>query len=141
ALYGDDPKEAERKEAEKQEAAAREAQQRALAVKLAQLQAVQLQNQNQVLLGGLQRGGGGFQPMPGIGPNGLMYNLPPSYESSSEPRLKLGPGEVEVHFGDDSLMKVVLLADVLDLETAYGKLTIPLSDVRRIDCGLRLTPD
>ena len=153
ALGGDDPKgeEAKKQEAEKKaadEKAKREADEKAAAVKAAKAaqeqaaaQAVlQAQVARQQLV--FQQRGIPIQPGGFGGPGmGGAYYFAPAVESASDTHLKLGPGEVEVRFGDDSIMRVVLLADVLDLETAYGKLTIPLSDVKRVDFGLRITPE
>jgi hypothetical protein len=47
---------------------------------------------------------------------------------------------VEVRFTDNSFMKLTVLDDKIDLMTPYGKLYIPIADIRRIECGLRV-PD
>jgi hypothetical protein len=44
----------------------------------------------------------------------------------------------EVRFNDGSLVRMTILQDDLEVNTKYGKLTIPLSDIRRIDLGLHL---
>jgi hypothetical protein len=44
----------------------------------------------------------------------------------------------EVRFNDGSLVRMNILQDDLDVMTTYGKLTIPLRDIRRIDLGLHL---
>jgi hypothetical protein len=139
ALGGDDP---QGEEAKKAEAARVEAAKKAEAEAAAAQAVLQAQVARQNLLAQqvvLQRG---IQPQPGFAVPGMggAYLYAPAAEAS-ETHLKLGPGEVEVRFGDDSIMRVVLLAEVLDLDTAYGKLTIPLSDVKRVDFGLRITPE
>ena len=48
------------------------------------------------------------------------------------------PNLAEVRFGDGSLVRVTILQDDLEVQTKYGKLTIPLRDIRRIDFGLHL---
>ncbi len=50
------------------------------------------------------------------------------------------PNLAEVRFGDGSLVRMTILQDELEVMTKYGKLTIPLREVRRIDFGLHL-PD
>ena len=50
------------------------------------------------------------------------------------------PNLAEVRFGDGSLVRVTILQDDLEVMTKYGKLTIPLREIRRIDFGLHL-PD
>jgi len=46
--------------------------------------------------------------------------------------------EVDVRFVDGSTMKLQLRDDKIELETTYGKLLIPVSEVKRIDFGLRI---
>jgi hypothetical protein len=50
------------------------------------------------------------------------------------------PNLAEVRFCDGSLVRVTILQDDLEVQTKYGKLNIPLRDIRRIDFGLHL-PD
>src|SRR5262245_8871415 len=44
----------------------------------------------------------------------------------------------EVRFNDGSLVRMNILQDDLEVMTKYGKLTIPLRDIRRVDLGLHL---
>src|SRR5436305_14618839 len=48
------------------------------------------------------------------------------------------PNLAEVRFGDGSLVRMTVLQDDLEVMTRYGKLTIPLREIRRIDFGLHL---
>lgn len=48
--------------------------------------------------------------------------------------------QAEVRFGDGSLVRMAILQESLDVMTKYGKLSIPLSDIRRIEFGMHL-PD
>jgi hypothetical protein len=50
------------------------------------------------------------------------------------------PNLAEVRFGDGSLVRMIILQDDLEVMTKYGKLTIPVREIRRIDFGLHL-PD
>lgn len=50
------------------------------------------------------------------------------------------PNHAEVRFGDGSLVRVTIMQDTLDVMTRYGKLTIPIQEIRRIDFGLHLPP-
>jgi hypothetical protein len=50
------------------------------------------------------------------------------------------PNFAEVRFSDGSLVRMTILQDELEVMTKYGKLTIPLREIRRIDFGLHL-PD
>jgi len=42
----------------------------------------------------------------------------------------------EVRFGDGSVVRMSILQDSLDVMTKYGKLTVPIGDIRRIEVGL-----
>jgi hypothetical protein len=47
--------------------------------------------------------------------------------------------EAEVHFADGSMVRAVLLHENLEVMTKYGKLSIPVRDIRRIDFGQHLS--
>jgi hypothetical protein len=51
------------------------------------------------------------------------------------------PPEAEVRCADDSILRVKLLDERLELVTKYGTLQIPVSDVRRIDFATRTPPE
>jgi len=51
------------------------------------------------------------------------------------------PNQAEVRFGDGSLVRMSLLQDNIEVVTKYGKLTIPLSDIRRVEFGLHVPPE
>ena len=48
------------------------------------------------------------------------------------------PLQAEVRFGDGSLVRMTILQESVDVMTKYGKLSVPLRDIRRIDFGLHL---
>lgn len=48
------------------------------------------------------------------------------------------PAIAAVRFGDGSLVKMTMRQPDLEVMTKYGKLTIPFSDIRRIELGLHL---
>jgi hypothetical protein len=50
-------------------------------------------------------------------------------------------GPVEVHFTDDSRLKVRLRDEKIELQTPYGKLLIPAADIRRIEFATRLSDE
>ncbi len=52
-----------------------------------------------------------------------------------------GAGAVEVRFTDDSVLKLTLREERLELKTAYGKLLMPMADVRRIEFATRIPDD
>ena len=45
---------------------------------------------------------------------------------------------VEVRFADDSTVKMTLQSASIEVVTRYGKLTVPVGEIRRIDFGLRI---
>ena len=45
---------------------------------------------------------------------------------------------VEVRFADDSTVKMVLQHTSIDVATRYGKLSVPISELRRIEFGIRI---
>ena len=50
-------------------------------------------------------------------------------------------GPVEVHFTDDSRLKVRLRDEKIELVTPYGKLQIPAADIRRIEFATRVSDE
>ncbi|MBM4067641.1 MAG: hypothetical protein FJ271_01665 [Planctomycetes bacterium] len=46
--------------------------------------------------------------------------------------------QAEVRFGDGSLVRMAILQESLEVMTKYGKLTIPVGDIRRIEFGMHL---
>jgi LCCL domain len=51
------------------------------------------------------------------------------------------PGAVEVRFNDNSSLKLTLRDEKIEVTTRYGKLAIPISDIQRIELGLRIPDD
>jgi hypothetical protein len=51
------------------------------------------------------------------------------------------PNEVEVRFRDGSTMRMLILQDVLDIDTRYGRLTVPTNEVRKIEFGFRISDE
>lgn len=51
------------------------------------------------------------------------------------------PSLAEVRFADGSVVRMTLLQEYVDVQTKYGKLTVPLCDVRRIEFGLHVPPE
>ncbi len=46
--------------------------------------------------------------------------------------------QAEVRFGDGSLVRMTILQEHLEVQTKYGKLKVPVKDIRRIEFGLHL---
>jgi hypothetical protein len=60
-------------------------------------------------------------------------------EKASKPDKPAGDGgSFEVHLNDDGHLKVKLREEKIDLVTPYGKLTIPASEVRRVEFATRV---
>lgn len=51
---------------------------------------------------------------------------------------KNDPGEVEMTFANGSVLRMALLPDVIEVSTEFGKLSVPVQAIRRIDFGLHL---
>lgn len=49
--------------------------------------------------------------------------------------------QVDVRFTDGSMLKLAIREDRLDFMTPYGKLYIPVADIKRIEFGLRVPDD
>ena len=58
-------------------------------------------------------------------------------ESNTSPR----PNLAEVRFGDGSIVRMTLMQENLEVQTKYGKLAIPLNEIRRIEFGLHVPPE
>ena len=46
------------------------------------------------------------------------------------------PGEVDIHFLNGSTVRMVIQSEKLEVATTYGKLSVPIKDVRAIEFGL-----
>src|SRR6516164_7552359 len=71
----------------------------------------------------------------------LCLLLAGSTRSSAQESTPSRPNIAEVRFGDGSIVRMTLLQENLEVQTKYGKLTIPLSEVRRVEFGLHVPPE
>ncbi|MBI3821124.1 MAG: hypothetical protein HY289_00420, partial [Planctomycetes bacterium] len=60
----------------------------------------------------------------GVG-KGTKSNLPPAI-----------PGDCEIHFLNGSKVRMIIQSDKLEVNTAYGKLAVPVKEIRAIEFGL-----
>src|SRR4051794_2816807 len=51
------------------------------------------------------------------------------------------PGDVEVHFLNGSKVRMIVQSDKLEIATQYGKLAVPVKDVKAIEFGLHYPED
>ena len=58
-------------------------------------------------------------------------------ETKHVPAKPSGPPEFEIRFADESSVRAILLDASVVVATKYGKLTIPVSEIRRIEMGFR----
>jgi len=65
----------------------------------------------------------------------------PNDETSPAKEVKVGEMPLEVRFNDNSVLKLSLREEKIDLTTPYGKLAIPVSEIRKIEFGLRVPDD
>jgi hypothetical protein len=49
--------------------------------------------------------------------------------------------EVEARFADGSAVRMQVLQEALDIETRYGKLTVPINEIRRIEFATRISDE
>jgi hypothetical protein len=68
------------------------------------------------------------------------YEIRADDKSSGEP-VAHPTMALQVHFADDTYLKIVPRDEKVTYVTKYGKLIIPLSDVRRLDLGRRVSDD
>jgi hypothetical protein len=62
-------------------------------------------------------------------------------EAKNAPTPRANAFPVEVRFADDSTVKAALQDKSIDITTRYGKLTVPVDEIRSIDVGLRIPAD
>src|SRR5438132_8749468 len=51
------------------------------------------------------------------------------------------PNVAEVRFADGSIVRMTLLQENIEVQTKYGKLTIPVNDIRKVEFGLHVPPE
>jgi hypothetical protein len=63
-------------------------------------------------------------------------------QESDKKNAQLAPDgwPMEARLADHSVLRIQLLEEKIEVQTRYGKLTVPAGDIRRIDLGLRLPP-
>jgi hypothetical protein len=82
-----------------------------------------------------------------VPPGVIIPGTPPPIERKAVPKktrpaaprreVRTGPPEFEAKLVDDSMIKVVTLDSTVTMRTKYGKLTVPLADVQRLEIGFR----
>jgi hypothetical protein len=67
----------------------------------------------------------------------------PAAVAQDEPKKPTKPNEtaIEVKLIDDSVVKLTLLDGTIEFVTPHGKLTIPVTEVRKVELGLRIPDD
>src|SRR5437763_16364484 len=55
------------------------------------------------------------------------------------PIAKAPTSNIEVRFADGSVVKMALLESKVEIATRYGKLSVPVEDIRRIEFGFRVS--
>src|SRR5450631_4311226 len=51
------------------------------------------------------------------------------------------PGDVEIHFLNGSKVRMIVQSEKLEIATQYGKLAVPVKDIRAIEFGLHYPED
>ena len=71
---------------------------------------------------------------------GALVVLASTGHSQTGGKKKGDPGEVEMTFANGSVVRMALLPEKIEINTAFGKLTVPVREIRRIDFGLHMPP-
>lgn len=66
---------------------------------------------------------------------------PAQNDNATQAKTTSGVTRVEVLLSDGSKMKMELIEKQIELETPYGKLLVPVSDIQRIEFGLHIPGD
>jgi hypothetical protein len=67
---------------------------------------------------------------------GAVLTTTAAFAQEAAPRER--PCQAEVRFSDGSLVRMNILQENIEIQTRYGKLTVPLGEVRRIEFGLHV---
>jgi hypothetical protein len=67
-----------------------------------------------------------------------LFFCPAVSPAQQKGKPKVNPDEVEVRFADGSTVRMVILQETIDVQTKYGKLAVPVKDIRRVEFGLHL---
>src|SRR4051794_19282493 len=59
-------------------------------------------------------------------------------DDDKKPVPKKAGTEVEVKFADGSTVRMAMLQEAIEIETKYGRLKVPASEIRGIDLGVHL---
>src|SRR5262245_37596534 len=62
-------------------------------------------------------------------------------QESTPPASTSRPSSAEVRFADGSIVRMTLLQESIDVQTKYGKLTIPVNEIRKVEFGLHVPPE
>jgi hypothetical protein len=71
----------------------------------------------------------------------LVAGLTAAAPQSEPAKPDAKPAEVLAVFNDGTTIRKAVLQDNVEIATKYGKLTVPVADVRRIDFGLHVTEE
>lgn len=77
---------------------------------------------------------------PKLNPGTAETEKPPIKELDI-PAPSATPGEMHAEFSDQGALQLVLLDAALELQTRFGKLTIPVAEIRKIEFAPRLEPE
>jgi hypothetical protein len=78
------------------------------------------------------------EPRLGSSSAGPASKKPKADAATKEPEKAFLPTQVEIHFLNDSNVRLTVQSAELEIETPYGKLAVPIRDIRAIDFGLHM---
>src|SRR5437016_14267979 len=67
-----------------------------------------------------------------------QYERKPNGLSRGRGVRKATPGEVEIHFLNGSKVRLLIQSEEVEIATPYGKLSVPLREIRDIEFGLHM---
>jgi hypothetical protein len=62
-------------------------------------------------------------------------------EGGTETPATAPKNEAEVQFANGSTVRMAILQETVEVQTRYGKLSVPLDDIQRIEFGVHLSPE
>lgn len=71
----------------------------------------------------------------------ILVAVPAAQADDPKKPARTTENTIEVKLTDDSVVKLTLLDSSIEFITAHGKLTIPVSEVRQVELGLRIPDD
>jgi hypothetical protein len=76
-----------------------------------------------------------------VGQEKVTKDAKDTKNTKEAPAARPVPYPVDVRFADDSSVKAALQDKTVEITTRYGKLTVPVEEIRSIELGMRIPPE